>query len=90
MKFYTESEVSQLEDLLEKGHTPTQVAIALHKKFKRSKETVIQKCIILNKVAGRSKTKTEVKNITSIPKGMKLEFPASKISIENNRIIIYL
>lgn len=92
IKFYSQAEEAEIKKMLLEGNTPTEVATALSKKFKRSKETVMMKAYkIRNSMDLPRKTKKSTAvSTTSIPKGMKLEFPASKISIENNRIIIYL
>lgn len=92
IKFYSQAEEAEIKKMLLEGNTPTEVSTFLQKKFKRSSASIIVKaCKIRNSMNLPRKTKKSTAvSTTSIPKGMKLEFPASKISIENNRIIIYL
>jgi len=92
IKFYSQAEEAEIKKMLLEGKSITEVATTLCKKFKRSKGTVMMKAYKIRNSMGlpRKTKKSPAVSTTSIPKGMKLEFPASKISIENNRIIIYL
>lgn len=89
LRFYSSEEYSTLEKAILDGTANSNFCIKFAKKYKRNVSAVTQKVNIMKRTLKINK-KRPAKNATSLVKGMKLEFKASHIVLEENRLIIYI
>lgn len=86
---YSSKECSIIEKAILEGVADTSFCIKFAKKYKRNALAVSQKVNIIKRNLKVNK-KQHIKKATGIVKGMKLEFKASHIVLEENRLIIYI
>jgi len=93
MNFYSKKDNEIIKAYIKNGKSTKENIAALSKILKRNPEAIYQKYLNIKKSMGlvpsRKKNGTPAKAAT-LKKGMKLEFKATHIVLEENKLIVYI
>ena len=93
IKFYSQEEVELIKSYISKGKPNKENIKALSKKLKRTPSAVMNKYMALKRemgVVSNRKKNGVPRKATGLAEGTRLEFKASHIVIEKNRLIVYI
>ena len=90
--FYSNEEVKLIKEYISENKFGETDVARLAKKINRTPQAVLQKMYALKRKAGVVSTRRKrgvPEKAHAMPKGMTLEFPASRITLEEGKLVVY-
>ena len=91
-KFYSKEDIELIKLYANNGKKSKQNIVELTKKLKRPLTSIQQKYYSIKKELGHPPvrgSKALPNNVKLIPEGMKLELQATRITLEENKLVVY-